>query len=374
MTSIWFSVCSAKAKRRPLQLLTIAHRGEAQHILKAHEFKAVMLNGVDLYQNSTSYLLLTGEGQQAATESVAFVLGQFGEKINHVLNLGVAGSLLSTIELSSIVAIRTSYGESLKQKPAFKSFTSENTLAEADCISAVDRVLSDDYAAKLRPFAAVVDRELWAVASVASRFNTPFSAYKLISDLAGNNTNCFDLSHRAEIFARELNRFYSELNQTPYSGKKTPLAFELPEILKNDFYFTKAQERSYTKLMNTLLQRDQNGNAKSVVQAEDILAQLPIQALRQRECSPKERSQHVLVELKNLLNPFQKRVMDKLNEQVKPLQNAHCDVKFDPSFEKDHLTISLTIEHQSHIEKLKAALAEFDYTQIQKTINGQLGD
>ncbi len=66
--------------------------------------------------------------------------------------------------------------------------------------------------------------------------------------------------------------------------------------------------------------------------------------------------------------------MDKLNEQVKPLQNAHCDVKFDPSFEKDHLTISLTIEHQSHIEKLKAALAEFDYTQIQKTINGQLGD
>lgn len=194
-----------------MRLLVFAHRGEAQNFLKNTEFVANSLN-LSLYKNDNHFILVSGEGIKNSLESVALCCGLIGTKIKEVLNLGIAGSLHDTIKTDSIYSIRTSYSHG-SMEPRFNSYSSADQHAKVDCISASNRVVSSEDASRLKPFAKIVDRELWAIASISKRLNFPFRSYKLISDQAGVDTNCFDLKSKAKVFSETLYDFYEK--ETP---------------------------------------------------------------------------------------------------------------------------------------------------------------
>ena len=131
----------------------------------------------------------------------------FHQNASQVINLGIAGSLDKNIQLGEIYSIRKVFREGVAPNsfPVFRSF---DDTAQADCITAEKRVVEKSYATSLAPFAPIADRELWAIASVCSRFNLPFRAYKLISDRAGEDTDTSGIKRRALEFSSRLYEYY----------------------------------------------------------------------------------------------------------------------------------------------------------------------
>ena len=166
-----------------MRLLVFAHRGEAQTFLKAGKWDSIQAPYQGLYKSEHEYLLITGEGPQNATEKTAYALGS-NQEIKEVINLGIAGALDKSLELDRIYQIRTCYAQQA-DSPLFKSYTTDEYKEYIDCITTHERIISETSADKLRPFAQVVDREAWAIASVASLLNKKlrYSIIYLISDL-----------------------------------------------------------------------------------------------------------------------------------------------------------------------------------------------
>ncbi len=189
-------------------LLIFAHRGEAQEFLQRLPFQAADTEFKGFYETEERLLLLCGEGLQAVEERLSALLGAFGKNISLVLNLGIAGSLSDSLTAGEIYPIRAVYREP-EGGQAFPAFRSADPNAKIDCISAVKRVLIRDYVRRLAPFAAIVDRELWAIASLCARQGIPFRSCKLISDRAGVDTSTVDYKARARQFSEQLFDFYT---------------------------------------------------------------------------------------------------------------------------------------------------------------------
>jgi len=186
-------------------LLTFAHRGEAQHFLKNDDFQSVDFLFDGLFKNKNKYLLLTGEGMQSTHKKMEIVLKNIGTKISEVVNLGIAGSLTEDIELESVHLVNQ-----IKKEDENKSYQTQYVKSGLDCISALNRVLDINYKNKLSLEAHIVDRELWAVADVCSRFNLPVFSIKLISDFAGGTTDTKRIIQKAKEYSKKLYIYYKE--------------------------------------------------------------------------------------------------------------------------------------------------------------------
>src|SRR5690606_25166137 len=125
-----------------------------------------------------------------------------------VINLGIAGSLDPQAEVMQIYPVRTVYA--FNEKPLFQSFEIEKS--GLDLISSFERVLDDEKTKTLSHFAPLVDRELWGLCYALKGQKIKINSYKLISDLAGSATNCFDIKEMAEVYALKLADFYETLS------------------------------------------------------------------------------------------------------------------------------------------------------------------
>ncbi len=125
--------------------------------------------------------------------------------------MGIAGSLKPETQLNQIYGVRSVYHQ-MNGIPGYPSFNCKETLSKLDCVSALQPVLSNEYAQQLSPFADMVDRELWAIGSVCHLFSLPFKSYKLISDTAGEQTNVDELKANASKFSKHLFDFYKKLS------------------------------------------------------------------------------------------------------------------------------------------------------------------
>jgi len=189
-------------------LLAFAHRGEANAFLKQGRFQPLPFSLKGLYDSGCEMLLLTGEGIHPVMEKLEAVCSAFHQNISEIINLGIAGSLNDEIVLGEIYAIRKIFREGAAPN-SFPAFRSSDDTAETNCITAEKRVLEKSSAARLAPFAPVVDRELWAIASVCSRFNLPFRSYKLISDRAGEGIETPNIKRRAAEYSARLYEYYA---------------------------------------------------------------------------------------------------------------------------------------------------------------------
>ena len=194
-------------------IITFAHPAEAQFFIKRKHTQKVDFYFPGLYRDDAELLLLTGEGIQMATIRLSAVCTYFGNKIKRIINFGIAGSLSASLQVNQIYGIQQVHHE-LTGSQGYPSFPCMETHSKIDCITAMERVTSDDYAKRLSAHAQAVDRELWGIGSVASAFKIPFKSYKLISDIAGETTDSTAIINRAQEFSKHLFDFYKSLSIT----------------------------------------------------------------------------------------------------------------------------------------------------------------
>jgi len=194
-------------------LLTIAHKGEAQEFIKKKFTQPVDYHFPGIYRGGEDLLILTGEGIESSILRVSSVLTYFGNKIDRVLNIGIAGALLSTLQINQIYGIRQIYRESHEEND-FPSFSCMATHSKTDCITVHNGVSNIKITQLRTQIAAICDRELWGIGLTCSHYQIPFKSYKLISDFAGADIDIEEIKSKASTYSKHLFDFYKNLSLT----------------------------------------------------------------------------------------------------------------------------------------------------------------
>lgn len=274
-------------------LFTFAHRGEAQIFLKREGYKPIPFYFDGLYDNGTNFLLITGEGLQKTTEKVAAVCAFYKSRIPQIINFGIAGSLSLELQLGEIYSVRTVYRED-----EFHSFTSSEGLSSFsrfDCISALNRVVTDEKAEQLGYFAQIVDRELWAIGSCAALFKIPFRSYKLIADRAGSQTDCLDLKKRALSFSEKIYDYFCT-EVIPRADVIPRTAGSRDLLIPEGFYATVSQSQKLESLCRKLALKWQ-------IEPKNVFERFNLETLKREERHPKKRTKLLLELLNQELTP-----------------------------------------------------------------------
>ena len=242
-------------------LLTFAHRPEARAFL--HHFRELksVVEQPNLYisRELDLALLITGEGHFPAAIELTQVLST-NKKINHVINLGVAGALTTSQEVGDILQARTSYmgKNSQLKKMEFKSFelTKVNSnITNVDVITSQDRVLNQSEKLFYANFGELIDRELWGLCHIAHKFNLPISSIKIVSDDLQQENFCEVVKLKADKFSLDLLNFFIkeifkkvELIENNNSGDLGKYLYSIPGL-----FFSTAQKnlvKKYEKKVN----------------------------------------------------------------------------------------------------------------------------
>lgn len=324
-----------------MELLHLAHRGEAQELIKHLKMSAVENFG-HIYQNEHFYLIISGEGPDETLTQLAWCVGKL--PITKIINLGIAGSLNENYQAGEIYPVRTCYAYR-ENAPVFQSFTSISK-STIDCITTYARVLDDDFAQKLKPFAAIVDREVWACGKVAKTFKLPFESFKLISDMAGSSTECFDLKKRAQEFSHKLAEYFVLNYRRLENEGKQKSQINFP------FHVSFTQQKQILKLKEKI---------NDSVYFEKLLAK------------PHIKDAHIFInELENFLNPILASVKARIDILNQPLEAIGAQVLYDKNFEQKKLKLQMEINSQTNIDKLNSTLKDFKFSDYEKLWNGEI--
>ncbi len=330
-----------------LTLKVFAHRTEAKEFLNK-DSKFIGSESCLLYKGLDSYILISGEGLQNATEALSISIATLGN-IKRVINYGICGAIEKKLPLMEIKAIRTCY----KQQDSdieFHSFSTKNKNAKLDIISTYKRIKNKEDVSELNNFAHLVDREAWALASVCNRFNINFYCYKLIADYCGqdNIDICKHSKDNIKIFSKKFHEFDSKLN----IKEESKYLIDYP----TNYYFTNYQKNQYLKMKKSLSLKFKNIDL--ILKDIDINKNLLL----------KERTNKLLEEMEKLLDPelFNKK------EQLRCLIGKRKNIKysFHPYLENTSVTINTSIENESQWNNLILQLKNFPYKKACDLIKG----
>lgn len=352
-----------------MYLLIFAHRGEAQSFINEAKFIPCEFTFDGLFKNDQDYLLITGEGPQAASERTMATLSLLHSEIEKVINLGIAGSLIPGLKVDDLKLIRSVYAQHA-EKLEFKSFTTK-LHDDVDCITAFARITEKNQKKELSAFADIVDRELWSIASAAHFFKKEFIALKVISDDLSTDEACELIRQNALHFSRLLLKGYREKIQFP-SRNLTPLpeikqAGEYSPLEDERFYFTVTQKRILAQLLHGLTVKNllSNGDLKKLCSA--LITDNP-------EKSPKEYSRYLIIELSDRLHPLKKQIRQKIEQAISPLTDAGINVHFDPELESSALNLTFRIHQPKDQKRVILALEHFNLQKIKDIFNGKIDD
>jgi hypothetical protein len=92
----------------------------------------------------------------------------------------------------------------------------------------------------------------------------------------------------------------------------------------------------------------------------------------QDKARPKDIAQQCLNLAHNHLMPFDHQVDLALKRLATPFSERGIEVQFDPQRESPAFWLKTHIQHPNQIEKLKQALAEFQFKSVEKVLQGQI--
>lgn len=322
-----------------MQLLTFAHRPEAQAFFDTFSFKATGNEG--LYQSEFGWLLITGEGIHESIVTVASILGAHPE-IREVINLGVAGSLRPQLERHALYEVRTAYA--FDEVPLFKSFPLSG---EVDCVTSGKRVLSPSQRIPLLAMGSVVDRELWGVCVAAKQHHKSVRSFKYISDDAGELGACEVVKELArDASVALLERYLALQPQVQASGVKL-----------SGFYFTVAQEHLFKNFLHKL-------SIKWELSPDEVLGKLNVESLNQQKLLPKERTKRLLDLFKKSLDPWGNEFEGKMHELFQPLHPI--SVTSANHFQTPEVKLSLRFQSKEELEQILSKLTRFEWESFYK--------
>jgi nucleoside phosphorylase len=330
-----------------MHLITMAHLGEAQGVIE--KFKLTRL-GQNLFTGVDLAVLITGEGPFEAATKTALVIHQLA--ITHIINLGIAGSLNTNLEIGSIHPVRTIY---LLQdlKPQFKTFpSSEKGL---DCLTSFERILDPAKAAKLKGLGELVDREAWGVAMAAKTAGIPFVAYKMISDFAGTLEACELIQDKAAELSQTMAEFLSGILNVSEEASE--------EINIPGFYFTFSSAHKFKALLTKL-------SIKENLSTDELLNNLPLEKLREQKLMPKERSKRLLDEMEDRIDPTKALLQTKKKKWLKTFEDQGFKVQTDSNWENPEVSISFVVTTNSDLTKKSDSLKSLSLDPFIKIMNG----
>jgi nucleoside phosphorylase len=323
-------------------LLIFAHYGEAQAFIEKP------LTNTDV--------LICGEGMTNALYKTTEQLIRENENYHTVVNLGVAGNLKGEPKIGDIYSIKTVYADN-----EFKSFKLDDPKAEIDLISAPKRIKNKEEREYLSHYAHLVDRELWAIAYACSKRRLKLVSYKLITDNADEAFYCENILENAKKLSTQLYDFY--VSQILTQGEQQEsIGLELPLEWNGVFHFSLTQRKKLENLLDRL----------ALLGITNCLNTEIIDDCKKVSPLPKERANYLLRKLSHQLNPTMAKVEEKLDNLVAPLSNIGAKIHFSPDFEEDYFTISMKIENEKNLNRLKESIDKINYQAIVNVLNGSL--
>jgi hypothetical protein len=332
-----------------MQLITMAHLGEAQGVINLFDLKRVTPN---LFENDTLSCLITGEGPFEAATSVASQLAR--KNYARVINLGIAGALDSTLMLGEIYPVRSVYLV-VEGKPQFKSFQS---LEQGfDCITSFERILSAEKALPLAGVGALVDREVWGVAMAARSHSVKFESYKLVSDHAGSLSACELVRDAAEDYSQKLAQFLARKIELPINPEE--------EMKLDGFHFTFSTRIKFQQYLKKLSLREE-------LSQDDILKSLKLETWLEQKILPKERTRLLLEQMEFKLDPLKKDLETGLLAWKQPFTANGIDLSTDPYWESPEVKISFHVNSRPELEHKLSLLSGLNLHPFHKLRNGEL--
>jgi nucleoside phosphorylase len=331
-----------------MRVLCFAHRLEASRFFELEAFETL---NPQTYKGQTFYVLLTGEGMQAATESLTEFLATYKDT-TQVLNFGVAAGNPATTTLGEVYPIRSLYRQKSNGEMEFTSFTSKAPKAKFDLISVESRVQDIDTATRLFTFAPIIEKEAWALASVCKRFQKDFYAFKYISDDATREA-CTQIKDIADEISAALVITYKDFIPQAFSKLS-----DTPTL--QGYHFTFTQKAEWQKLVHKI-------SLKERVPATEIIASLPrFQALK-----PKDSTKLLLSYLQERLDPFTFKIKKQIETELIPFTKKDIKVHYDRTLETDNLDIYLQINSPKDMEQKLSALNQLPIEKISKLLRGE---
>ncbi len=340
-----------------MKLIVFAHPLEAMGLLKNENCKAFPFIFQGVYKFSEGYVLLTGEGIQSASESLAGFLGAHHEEINEIINLGVCGLLNEKYEKyhQELVEVRSSY-LCLKDHMEFKSFelNTQSDLPLLDCVTHSERI----HKTELRPFGHLIDRELWALASVAKKFRKKMRSIKVISDIVNQSSDqvCELVKENAETFSEKLYEWYLK------DQKKKENYYEDILPSSDHYFFSFSQKKVYQKIINTL----------KIRKVEDRVIKSLIQKFMDKDMDSKKRRASLLIEeLDRLAHPLKYKMEEELSPFKKHFKKIGAQAHFDKDLEKRNIKISMELKSEEDFIKLSETLKTFPQERWDQFLSGE---
>lgn len=331
-----------------MQLITMAHLGEAQGVINLFDLKRVTPN---LFENDTLSCLITGEGPFEAATAVASQLAR--KSYERVLNLGIAGALDANFKLGEIHPVRSIY-LAIEGKPQFKSFKS---LEQGfDCITSFERILCPEKARPLTGVGSLVDREVWGVAMAAKSQSVNFEAYKLVSDYAGSLGACELVKEAAEDYSQKLAHFLAQMIQISTLNQD--------DLQLEGFHFTFSTRIKFQQFLKKLSLREE-------VSEEEVLKQLKLESLRDQKLLPKDRTRLLLEEMECRLDPLKKQLEKDLENWKKPFTARAIDLITDPSWENPEVKVSFQVGSQEELQQKLSILSDLNLGPFHKLRHGE---
>lgn len=330
-----------------MQVLCFAHRLEASRFFDLENFQS--LND-HTYKGQSSYILLTGEGMQAATESLTEFLAT-QKDVTKVLNFGVAAGNPALTKIGNVYPIRSFYRQKASEDMEFTSFTS-STQSTLDLVSVENRIYDAEKAQKLFLFAPIIDREAWALASVCKRFKKDFYAFKYISD---------DATREACSQIKEIAEQISEVLVTSYKELKLKTIVEDIDILNPaGYHFTFTQKAEWKRLLQKI-------SLKERVSINEVISSIPpMQALK-----PKDRTKLVLSYLQERLDPFTFSIRKSIEDRLASFNKKDIKVNYDRTLETDNLDIYFQVKNTKDLQDKLSMLSELPLENITKLLRGE---
>lgn len=349
-----------------MQLLCFAHRGECLAWLRQLDLRPLPLSFATAWQGEGVYVLLTGEGIELASRTLAAFCARYEEKISTIINLGIAGGLTTQLTRGEIYRVRTIYAAKYAHQVEYQSYSSSEVKALHDCISARVRVLDTQASTSLANFAALVDRELWGLATVAAQFKLPLQAAKLVSEIVFDREICQRARATREQYSAALYAFWQKNLSSVPPPPHDPMAECLDELRQRGFYFTKALQDKVVALLGSLALRH-SWQADEML--DNIVKQIAVEKILKNSLHPKQRTKLLLQHLQAWHDPFRVQFNQRLATITAPLRQV-AKVSHHEDFANDDLIISSTIKNADDLTALRQALANFDYQRYRNLLKG----